>query len=132
MFVYTIIDDHSRVAYAEICSDEKADTAIGVLRRAVAWFADRDVSVELVLSDNGSAYKSYARRLHRARDQGEEDPTIPTTDQREDQTLPPHTRRRLGLRPVLWFRGRTTRSTPRLAPLLQSSPAPLRHQSPTH
>lgn len=62
VFVYTIIDDHSRVAYAEICSDEKADTAIGVLRRAVAWFADRDVSVELVLSDNGSAYKSYAWR----------------------------------------------------------------------
>lgn len=61
-FVHTVIDDHSRVAYAEICSDEKAATAIEVLRRAVTWFAARGVSVERVLSDNGSAYKSYAWR----------------------------------------------------------------------
>ncbi|AHW64800.1 Putative transposase [Corynebacterium glyciniphilum AJ 3170] len=61
-FVHTVIDDHSRVAYAEIHADEKAQTAIGVLRRAVPWFADRGVSVERVLSDNGSAYKSHAWR----------------------------------------------------------------------
>ena len=61
-FVHTVIDDHSRVAYAEICSDEKAATAIGVLQRAVAWFADHGVTVERVLSDNGSAYRSYAWR----------------------------------------------------------------------
>jgi len=61
-YVHTVIDDHSRVAYAEICADEKADTAIGVLQRATAWFADRGVTVERVLSDNGSAYKSFAWR----------------------------------------------------------------------
>lgn len=61
-FVHTVIDDHSRVAYAEICSDEKAETAIGVLERAVTWFADRGVTVERVLSDNGSAYTSRAWR----------------------------------------------------------------------
>jgi transposase InsO family protein len=61
-FVHTVIDDHSRMAYAEICTDEKAATAIGVLQRAVAWFADHGVTVERVLSDNGSAYKSYAWR----------------------------------------------------------------------
>ncbi len=61
-FLHTVVDDHSRVAYVEICSDEKADTAIGVLERAVAWFADRGVRVERVLSDNGSCYKSYAWR----------------------------------------------------------------------
>lgn len=55
-------DDHSRVAYAEICIDEKAVTAVGVLQRAVAWFAERSVTVERVLSDNGSAYVSYAWR----------------------------------------------------------------------
>ena len=59
-FLHTVIDDHSRVAYVEICSDEKAATAIGVLHRAVDWFADRGVTVERVLSDNGSAYRSYA------------------------------------------------------------------------
>jgi transposase InsO family protein len=61
-FVHTVIDDHSRVAYAEICTDEKAATAIAVLQRAVAWFADHGVTVERVLSDNGAAYKSYAWR----------------------------------------------------------------------
>jgi hypothetical protein len=56
--VHTVIDDHSRVAYAEIHTDEKAATASGVLRRAVAWFAARGVAVERVLSDNGAAYRS--------------------------------------------------------------------------
>ena len=61
-FVHTVIDDHSRVAYAEIHNDEKADTAIGVLQRAVSWFAARGVTIERVLSDNGSAYRSHAWR----------------------------------------------------------------------
>jgi transposase InsO family protein len=61
-FVHTVIDDHSRVAYAEIHGDETAATAIGVLRRAVSWFAERGVTVERVLSDNGSAYRSHAWR----------------------------------------------------------------------
>ncbi|MBC7596770.1 MAG: IS481 family transposase [Kineosporiaceae bacterium] len=61
-YVHTVIDDNSRVAYAEICGDEKAVTAIGVLQRAVAWFATRGVTVERVLSDNGSAYRSHAWR----------------------------------------------------------------------
>jgi transposase InsO family protein len=59
-FLHTVIDDNSRVTYVEICSDEKAETAIGVLQRAVAWFAERGVKVERVLSDNGSCYRSYA------------------------------------------------------------------------
>lgn len=61
-FVHTVIDDHSRMAYAEICTDEKAATAVAVLQRAVAWFSERGVTVERVLSDNGSAYRSYAWR----------------------------------------------------------------------
>ena len=61
-YLHTVIDDHSRVAYIEICADEKAVTAIGVLQRAVAWFSDRGVTVERVLSDNGSCYRSHAWR----------------------------------------------------------------------
>ncbi len=57
-FVHTVIDDYSRVAYAEVHDDETAPTAVAVLRRAVAWFAERGVTVERVLSDNGSAYRS--------------------------------------------------------------------------
>ena len=61
-FVHTVVDDHSRVAYAEIRADEKADTAVEVLHNAVTWFAERGVAVERVLSDNGSCYKSHAWR----------------------------------------------------------------------
>ncbi|GAA2805438.1 hypothetical protein GCM10020219_091430 [Nonomuraea dietziae] len=47
-FVHTVVDDHSRVAYAEIRDDEKAATAIDVLRNAVAWFAERGVTIQRV------------------------------------------------------------------------------------
>jgi transposase InsO family protein len=58
-YVHTVIDDCSRVAYAEIHDDETAATACLVLRHAVAWFGDRGVEVSRVLSDNGSAYRSH-------------------------------------------------------------------------
>ena len=61
-FVHTVIDDHSRVAYAEIHDDETAVTATAVLRNAVAWFAERGVTVQRVLSDNGSPYISHLWR----------------------------------------------------------------------
>lgn len=60
--VHSVIDDYSRVVYSEIHDDETAQTAVGVLRRAVAWFNERGVHVERVLSDNGSAYQSRAWR----------------------------------------------------------------------
>ncbi|MCV7227917.1 DDE-type integrase/transposase/recombinase [Mycolicibacterium komossense] len=47
-----MIDDHSRMAYAAIHSDEEVVTTIAVLQRAVAWFAEHGVTVERVLSDN--------------------------------------------------------------------------------
>lgn len=59
-YLHTAIDDHSRVAYVEIHTDEKATTAIGVLHRTIAWFTERGITVERVLSDNGSAYRSRA------------------------------------------------------------------------
>ena len=61
-FVHTVIDDHSRVAYAEIHDDETATTATAVLRRAVAWYAERGVTTRRVLSDNGAAYRSHLWR----------------------------------------------------------------------
>jgi len=61
-FVHTVIDDHSRVAYAEVHDDEMASTAVGVLGRAVDWFAARGITVERVLSDNGPAYRSHLWR----------------------------------------------------------------------
>jgi transposase InsO family protein len=59
-FIHVVLDDHSRLTYAEIHDDELAVTAAGVLRRAVAWFAARGVTAYRVLTDNGGCYRSRA------------------------------------------------------------------------
>jgi len=60
--VHTVLDDNSRIVPTEVCSDERAETAIGVWARAVARFAERGVTVERVRSDSGSAYAFHAWR----------------------------------------------------------------------
>jgi transposase InsO family protein len=57
-YLHTVIDDHSRLAYVEARDDETQQSATEVLRNAVAWFAERGVTVKRVLSDNGSCYRS--------------------------------------------------------------------------
>jgi transposase InsO family protein len=57
-FIHVVLDDHSRLAYAEIHDDELGVTATAVLRRAVAWFADRGVTARRVITDNGGCYRS--------------------------------------------------------------------------
>jgi transposase InsO family protein len=61
-FLHTALDDHSRLAYTEILADERKDTAIGFWTRAQAWFAAAGITVERVLTDNGSCYRSGAWR----------------------------------------------------------------------
>jgi transposase InsO family protein len=61
--VHVCVDDHSRLAYAEVLPDEKAATAIGFLRRAVRFYARYGIKVERVLTDNGSAYTSALHAL---------------------------------------------------------------------
>jgi transposase InsO family protein len=57
-YVHVAIDDYSRVAYVEILENEQGPTCAGFLTRAIAWFADRGVRVERVLTDNGAGYCS--------------------------------------------------------------------------
>jgi transposase InsO family protein len=56
--VHVCVDDTTRLAYVEVLPDEKAVTAVAFLARAVAWFAERGVTVERVMTDNGAPYKS--------------------------------------------------------------------------
>jgi transposase InsO family protein len=58
-FVHVAIDDHSRLAYAEVLTDEKSTTAVGFLKRAVEFYAGYGVNVERVMTDNGSPYISH-------------------------------------------------------------------------
>jgi transposase len=57
-YVHVCVDDATRLAYVEVLPDEKATTAAGFLRRAVAFYARHGIEVERVMTDNGSAYRS--------------------------------------------------------------------------
>jgi len=57
-FVHVCIDDATRLVYVEVLGDEKAITAVGFLKRAVAFYARHGITVERVMTDNGSAYVS--------------------------------------------------------------------------
>jgi transposase InsO family protein len=62
-YVHIAIDDHSRLAYAEVLPDEKALTAIGFLRRAVGFYRRYGITVERLLTDNGPAYIATAHAI---------------------------------------------------------------------
>jgi transposase InsO family protein len=58
--VHVAVDDHSRLAYAEVLPTERAADATAFLERALRWFGEQGVAVEAVMTDNGSAYVSRA------------------------------------------------------------------------
>jgi transposase InsO family protein len=61
-YVHVMIDDYSRLAYAEVLPALTASSAIAFLRRAAAWFQARGVQIKAVMTDNGSAYVAYDYR----------------------------------------------------------------------
>jgi len=57
-YLHVAIDDHSRLAYAELLPSERQEDAVASLRRAVAWYRDHGIAVEAVMTDNGVSYRS--------------------------------------------------------------------------
>ena len=98
--MHIAIDDATRLAYAEVLPDEKATTAIGFLRRAVAFYERHGMTVEELITDNGAAYISTVHAIA-CRSHGHPPPAHPApppADQRQSRALHPHHARRLGLR----------------------------------
>lgn len=64
-YIHSAVDDHSRLAYSEVLTDERQHTVIAFWQRAQAFFTAHGITVERVLTDNGSCYKSklFARAL---------------------------------------------------------------------
>jgi hypothetical protein len=98
--VYIAIDDCTRLAYAEVLGDEKVVTAVAFLRRAVGFFKRHGMSVEQLLTDNGSGNRSAVHAIAcralgichlRTR------AYRPQTE-RQGRAVHPHAPRRLGLR----------------------------------
>ncbi|MFC0842264.1 IS481 family transposase [Streptomyces noboritoensis] len=67
-FVHTAVDDHSRLAYSEVLTDERKETAAAFWQRANTFFVGHGITVERVLTDNGSCYRSrlFAQTLSNA------------------------------------------------------------------
>ena len=99
-YLHTVIDDHSRVAYVEICADEKAATA-GVLHARLPGSPTAASPSNACCPTTAPATAPcLARHLRRARHHPQTHPPLPPPDQRQNRTLPPHPGRRLGLRPA--------------------------------
>ena len=62
-YVHVCVDDATRLAYVEVLEDEKACTAVGFLRRAVAYYRAHGIQVERVMTDNGSCYRATIHAL---------------------------------------------------------------------
>ena len=56
-YLYVAIDDHSRLGFACVRSDETADSAIVFLDQLVRFYAAHGIQVERVLTDNGTCFK---------------------------------------------------------------------------
>jgi len=61
-FLHIAIDDHSRLAFAQILPDECAHSAIAFLHAALAFFHKHGIQVQRIYSDNGSCYRAFAMR----------------------------------------------------------------------
>jgi len=59
-FVHVCIDDASRIAFSRVMKDERKKSAVAFLRAAVAYYASLGVTIERVMTDNGSCYRSKA------------------------------------------------------------------------
>jgi transposase InsO family protein len=57
-YLHHAVDDHSRLAYSEILTDERKETASAFWMRAQAFFGEHGIAVKRVLTDNGSCYRS--------------------------------------------------------------------------
>lgn len=62
-FVHVCVDDATRIAYVEVLADEKGATAVGFLKRAVAYYRAHGIKAEAVMTDNGSAYRSVVHAI---------------------------------------------------------------------
>src|SRR4051794_29388327 len=69
-YVHVAIDDHTRLAYAEVLPDERTGSCAAFLTRAAAWFAGSGVAIRRVLTDNAKAYRIGAAWIAACTDLG--------------------------------------------------------------
>jgi Integrase core domain len=80
-YVHVCVDDYSRLAYAEVLADQRTTTAIGFLKRAVAFYRRRGIRVER-LQRLGLRLRPARARLPQTRDPPQPHPSLPAADER--------------------------------------------------
>lgn len=128
-YIHNAVDDHSRLAYVEVLSDERKDTAAGLWTRAQAWFASQGITVagpdrQRLLLPVQSLQQGTQGHPHHA----QVHPALHAQDQRQGRAVQQDPGRRVGLRTALRQRDRPPGRTPRLAAPLQSPPRTHRAQ----
>ncbi len=117
-YLHVAIDDASRLAYTELLPNDRKEGAIGFTRRAVAWFGRHGATIERLMSDSGSAYRSFAFRDMLAE--------LHAADQRQGGKLHPDQSPRMGLCPSFPNLSRTRLRHAALDHRLQPQPTSLR------
>ena len=120
--VHAIVDDHSRLAYAEIHSDQQASTVTAFLERALAFYRSHGITARRLMTDNAWQYTRSPRPSAPARappDPAPDHTALPATHQRQSRALPPNDGARMGLRPHLPIPPRPRTRPATLAPALQ-------------
>lgn len=120
-YIHNAVNDRTRLAYSELLDDERKETAAGFWTRANAFFNAAGITVQRVLTDNGSCYRShaFADALGETISHKRTRPYRPQ-NQRQGRTVQPDPARRMGLRPALHLRDHARRHLQQLAPHLQS------------
>ena len=131
--LHVAIDDHSRLAYAELLPGQDAASCVRFLERAVAWYREHGVVVERVLTDNAKAYHSHAW-VEATRQRTNRTPLhahLPATHQRQGRAPDPDAAPRMGLRAQLPLQQQPRPGPPRLPALVQQTPTAQLARSPT-
>ena len=103
-FLHVCVDDASRLAYTEILPSERQEDTTAFLERALAWLGRHGVTVERVMTDNGSAYRSklFAKALAEAGARHvRTKPYTPRTNGKAERFIQSVRVARMGLRPRL-------------------------------
>ena len=93
-YVHAAVDDHSRLAYAEVLPDEKGPTCAEFLARAAAWFAAHGITrIERIMTDNARNYvvsHDFAAALAAIGARHKSHPPPLPLAERQGRTLQPH------------------------------------------
>jgi len=127
-YLHVAVDDHSRVAFVRVFSDEQGETAARFLLEAAGFFADRGTRIERVLTDRHNSYRLSGpfNRPSSGSVPAQAHPRLLPPDQRQGRTIHPDHARRVGLRPALPVQRGTPEGPASVDRLLQFEQAPHR------